>query len=1052
MPSEFQDMELKYNPDGESTVIDGSCTRIVLKDVNVPLKDCSKVVSELLNNYAWERKYQLGQLLSIHRSGALCAYAFRTRVSSFLRVIDLREKTRSSPVPIKKQVAHIAWAFSLLPPTVGIVDMYADMFFFQVCCNEELALVITPWLTISRELSAICSYPLFFWCPYAKREQYGTDFPQVILNTAQSPNTTTDSYASMIVATVGQQAQVMILSEIVKTKGAAIAYSKERCACVVTEESVVTYACLSPDGTALSVATEAGLVKLYILESFADVHRAHRWYPHGQKPVTTIVFLDSLCSVIPSYTSDVQFWKTAITSAEGNRELYLWECDSWQRTSAVEIPAASEASDKLGLFVSRDARFAIVSDVERQLLYIFEILIKAGKPRFCHFAYVCLFQPIISLDVKELRSTEINNAELLDEPNKEAITGLLICINPKSLLSLKLNIEKALPEDDCITNGSEQTPSSKSAIGNNEEKENRSAAKVSLFLKDKELEVALHEMTIAENYDGVHSVDSASTELTFPDSSADRASAIINEKPIDVDNMLIAPVNVDQPKGIIEESRLDAVSIEPLICDVAKSFTPFCDIDLLSGTSAEHDLPEALITETCYTTGDEGEKEIASLKALVIEQGNVLSDVVAQLQRIEESEMKVTKCLNELKEAVKLANASSSVMRKEPSEQHNAKAIAAALMGEISTPDNALIRNVRKEVQASLINGMPKMLMSNRQHVDRNLQRTFQCLKGQILQSLNVFHGKQFLDSISSKVSATVVNEMSTCFHNTVTAVLVPAFNDSIQKLFDNLNTVFQQGTQEYFEQLMAVQDNFSEEGGRQMLEVFTERIGGIGQELKTLLQKQLLSLIGVLKDSLVAKDIKELEAMKTSVCSALAAVVKEQISICMEENKNTLMETIQLISLSNATSEAPCRDPRLLREMLSQMVEKENYEQAFAEAISAGDPVLVTYVCSLVDVGKVFDSSYTLLSVSQSLELVHLIASSLTEEEIELKLQYLLAALATLDESATDVKVDAAIHEANYVMDMLAQYSEQNPNSPVASQIRVINLVAKAIARKKSS
>ncbi|CDW53814.1 hypothetical protein TTRE_0000208101 [Trichuris trichiura] len=1061
VPAKFYEMELEYDPDGASKAISRSCTRVVLKNAQVPLKDCSKVVSELLNTYAWERKCQIGQLVSIHRNKRLCAYAFRTKVSSFVRVINVKEKTRSNPTPIKNQVVHIAWAYSLFPPTVGIIDIYAEMFFFQVGCNEKLSPILTPWLTVNRELSVMCGYPLFSWCPYAKREQFESEVSEIDLAEAQLPDNASGNYASMIVATVGQQAQVMILSQIVKEKGSVVAYSKERCAaCVITEESVVTYACLSPDGTALSLSTEAGLVKLYILESFADVRRAHQWYPHGQKPVTTIVFLDSLCSVIPSYTTDVQFWKTAITSAEGNRELYLWECDSWQRTSAVEIPATTETAGNLSLFISSDAHFAIVSDVQLQLLYIFEIIVKAAKPRFCHFAYVCLFQPIISLDIKELHITEFNNMDVLEEPNKEAITGFLIGINPKSLLSLTLNIEKALPEEESITNGSEE---SNTSIEGSEDRKNGASPIAPSEEKSEETTV---DQQVSDKPEG-----DSEKELFLPaspDLDASLGVEEVNQIPMELKRLFMESLNDNFPEATSEECKSSTPAAE--VSHVTGTYPTSCDFDLFSSAAVErelHVLP--LAAESKDASPDQESKELDSLKAVILEQGKMLSEVMERLQRIEEKEMKATKCLDDLKGILKAANErQSNVLNGK--DQLAAKAVASAVMNAMAASENGLVRTVKREVQGGLFQAMSKMLMNNRQQIDRNLQKTFQCFKGEMQEGFGAVCEKRLADNISSKISGTLIEDMNTCFRNTFMSILVPAFDKSVQKLFDNVNAVFLEGTQECkylrcglghcrsslatctdFDQLTIAQDSASDANNRRMLEIFNDSFASMGQEIKTVLQKQLLSLVNALKDSLKSREVGELESVKASISAALAKVVKEQIANCMEENKAGLLEVIRHAALSGRPIETPRSDPRLLREMLAKMVENEMYIEAFAQAINSGDSLLVTYVCSLVEVGKVFDSNHTLLSVSQSLQLVHMLASSLSEDEIQLKLKYMLAALAALDESATDVNLELAILEAIYVMDMLKQYSDQNPNCSFAGEIRIINLVAKAIANKKS-
>lgn len=51
---------------------------------------------------------------------------------------------------------------------------------------------------------------------------------------------------------------------------------------------------MSPDATALALASSTGDVVFYIMESLNAVRFAHEWVPHNGKPVTSIYFLDDI--------------------------------------------------------------------------------------------------------------------------------------------------------------------------------------------------------------------------------------------------------------------------------------------------------------------------------------------------------------------------------------------------------------------------------------------------------------------------------------------------------------------------------------------------------------------------------------------------------------------------------------------------------------------------------------------------------------------------------------------------------------------------------------
>lgn len=66
-----------------------------------------------------------------------------------------------------------------------------------------------------------------------------------------------------------------------------------------------------------------------------------------------------------------QFWKFALTAADGCRELRLWNCENWKcfGTLRVEPPPLREDGWNLLLHVDRSAQFILMSDLDRSVSY-----------------------------------------------------------------------------------------------------------------------------------------------------------------------------------------------------------------------------------------------------------------------------------------------------------------------------------------------------------------------------------------------------------------------------------------------------------------------------------------------------------------------------------------------------------------------------------------------------------------------------------------------------------------------------------------------------------
>ena len=112
-------------------------------------------------------------------------------------------------------------------------------------------------------------------------------------------------------------------------------------------DDAVTDVSLAPDGNVMCTSSADGRVKFWDTsklvneeEGLFEPQTLHTWYPHDQKPVSSIKFLDNH----NDSSSEIPFWRFLLTGAEMNTELKIWCTVKWvclQTLSFQAIPKDS---------------------------------------------------------------------------------------------------------------------------------------------------------------------------------------------------------------------------------------------------------------------------------------------------------------------------------------------------------------------------------------------------------------------------------------------------------------------------------------------------------------------------------------------------------------------------------------------------------------------------------------------------------------------------------------------------------------------------------------
>jgi WD40 repeat protein len=144
----------------------------------------------------------------------------------------------------------------------------------------------------------------------------------------------------------------------------------------VAHEKEVTDLSLAPDGNVMCTAGNDGKVVFWDLansfeqgDRFETPKSLHQWYPHDQKPISSIKFLDNHLET----KSDLPFWRFLLTGAEMNNEIKIWCTVRWiclQTISFLDVP---KPLPEMKLSTDLSGNYLLITDIHRRVVYCFEV-------------------------------------------------------------------------------------------------------------------------------------------------------------------------------------------------------------------------------------------------------------------------------------------------------------------------------------------------------------------------------------------------------------------------------------------------------------------------------------------------------------------------------------------------------------------------------------------------------------------------------------------------------------------------------------------------------
>uniref|UniRef100_A0A8C4M4D3 Enhancer of mRNA-decapping protein 4 n=1 Tax=Equus asinus asinus TaxID=83772 RepID=A0A8C4M4D3_EQUAS len=455
-----------------------TCIGILAKEVEIVASSDSSISSKARGSnkvkiqpvakYDWEQKYYYGNLIAV--SNSFLAYAIRAanNGSAMVRVISVSTSERTLLKGFTGSVADLAFAH-LNSPQLACLDEAGNLFVWRLALvngkiQEEILVHIRQ-----PEGTPLNHFRRIIWCPF-------------ILEESEDCCEEGSPTVALLHEDRAEVWDLDMLRSSHNTWPVDVSQIKQGFIVVKGHSTRLSEGALSPDGTVLATASHDGFVKFWqIYIEGQDEPRSptqaphlpacrclHEWKPHDGRPLSCLLFCDNHKKQDP----EVPFWRFLITGADQNRELKMWCTVSWTCLQTIrfspDIFSSVNVPPSLKVCLDLSAEYLILSDVQRKVLYVMELLQnqEEGRACFSSISEFLLTHPVLSFGIQVVSRCRLRHTEVLpaEEENDslgadgthgasamESAAGVLIklfCVHTKALQDVQIRFQ---PQ--CDSNG-----------------------------------------------------------------------------------------------------------------------------------------------------------------------------------------------------------------------------------------------------------------------------------------------------------------------------------------------------------------------------------------------------------------------------------------------------------------------------------------------------------------------------------------------------------------------------------------------------------------------
>ncbi|CAF0712129.1 unnamed protein product [Brachionus calyciflorus] len=356
--------------------------------------------------------------------------------------------------------------------------------------------------------------------------------------------------------------------------------------------------------------------------------------------------------------------------------------------------------------------------------------------------------------------------------------------------------------------------------------------------------------------------------------------------------------------------------------------------------------------------------------------------------------------------------------------------------------DKVIRDEVTKSVQTQL---GQKILDPLREQLSRDLADKVRSIENTLKDSLGkIFKSKTTIDTMSQSITNSMQGVIVNTYRETFQKYIVPNFEKSCQNMYQQVNSSFSKGTQDYlaeFDQLSKQQKKLLDENKEPLivqLKHYTDQMHLHGKQVATemanSLQQQfdnhLRSTNAILQDTII---------------SSVKAIVKEEIQHAMRDQQHILPDRL-ITHMRQSGTMTPVNLPTGsmihqsntvdVKTQINNFVQKGQLNSAFQVALCAADLNLLMNLCETVTPAQTFEVTVNNVTKKTQCQLQQPVILSLIQQlsqdlntNTELKVKYLEEALLNLDlnNALTREHTPSVMNQLNL---KIQQYVQQHPSN----------------------
>uniref|UniRef100_T1IHJ6 Uncharacterized protein n=1 Tax=Strigamia maritima TaxID=126957 RepID=T1IHJ6_STRMM len=344
---------------------------------------------------------------------------------------------------------------------------------------------------------------------------------------------------------------------------------------------------------------------------------------------------------------------------------------------------------------------------------------------------------------------------------------------------------------------------------------------------------------------------------------------------------------------------------------------------------------------------------------------------------------------------------------------------------------------VKHEMKNVILPALSKTMDPLKEHIQAEIVQKLSTTDNLMKENISkMVKSKTVIDAIGNSAALIMQQLAPAAYRETFQSVILPSFEKACQKMFEQLNINFQQGTKEYIQHV----DRHMDQRRRQQEQVRDPVLAQL-QAATATFQTTTEQLTGNLISSLHSELERQLKSsilgLQDILIQRIHQHIRNEIDNAMKEQKNMIGDSVIQAIRSRAVTPIPTVDPQIKQAQIMQLARTGQFNAAFQQALSASDLSLVTLLCQAIPPDSVFGHEVCPLQQPVLLSLIQQLSSDLSQHT-EVKLKYLQDALFSLDRKSPITKehVVVVMQSLNLKLHHFIQNNPSNEQCRVAKML----------------